>query len=824
MRLRACRVALDSRFEGHAGTPRRTVTDIPSTFHVAAPPRPGDDRTTTQRIEDELARRVYRVVTVVDAIAIVVYLLMFAWRAQWPICAVIAAQLLPLALALRLARRRRRHVLALLVILWPSFVADALLAWAQGGAGSVAAWWLIVPPTVLIQAGALRSAVAMIAVAATELIACHALRQAGLLPLFILQPPPGALQVAIAVFCSMGSVVATVWMGVRWRRELLQELDALRTSAEEATRVKSRFIANMSHEIRTPLNGIVGAAELLRLSTLDAAQMQAAQIIDHSAHALLSVVNDVLDFSKLEAGRVELERIELDPCATAYDTAETFGGQAHARGVELWAHAAGDVPATIHSDPVRLRQILHNLVSNALKFTEHGEIRIEVSLLPAVAGGRAQLRYTVRDTGIGLDVAQQARLFHAFTQADVSTTRRFGGTGLGLAICRDLTQLLGGRLELDSAPGVGSTFSLLLPLPQADLPLAGAAPPWRDGVDDNGFADTAAPRHGGARPALLLCAASPALRDDLRDWAGRAGYVATATATGTPDDWIACARAIDAVAIVADDEALRASGLSRGAWAGRLHQGGLAGVLLLGVSVPVAAVPVGLVPLYKPARPQRLAAAVHEALRVRRDAAGSETGDSTAAAAPGARASPDPATAPTGRAAALPIDPPSARPVDAFGAAPPPVGDAAGALRAKVLLVEDNPVNQAVATALLGQLRIASVIAPDGSIALEMLMDDGDAYAAVLMDCQMPVLDGFAATRAWREHEGHVGRRRLPVIAMTANSVAEAGAACMAAGMDDFVAKPFTLNQLERVLERWIHAPSTQPLVDQRSPEPSRTA
>ena len=732
-------------------TPPVTSSSLPASD--AAPAPPGDSRTVSQRIEGEFARRVLRIALPIDAAAVALYTALFGVRELWPQVAIVGWQAAPLAWAWRLAREGR-HARALQFVMWPSWVVNAALAAAEGGIGGTSAWWLLVQPVVLIQAGALASGLTMTGLTLVELGVVFALRASGVLPVLLPQPALGAAQVVLTVFGAMTLVATAVWMGVRWRRELLLELDALRARAEEATRVKSRFIANISHEIRTPLNGIVGAAELLRLTPLDAGQARAAQIVDHSAQALLAVVNDVLDFSKLEAGRVELERIPLDPAALLYDVAETFGGQAQARGVELWAHASADVPAQIHSDPVRLRQILHNLASNALKFTEAGEIRIELSVRPAPSpDALALLRFAVQDTGIGLDASQRARLFRAFTQADISTTRRFGGTGLGLVICRELTQLLGGHLELDSTPGIGSTFALLLPLP-AQRP-TGAFP-----------APTAAAER--ARPAVLVCAASPAFADDVREWASRGGPAGAAPAAGWPDDWIAQARAAGADALVFDDAVLAGAGVARDAWAERLREAGLAGVLIVELAVPVAGVPAGLVPLYKPARPQRLEAALREARRLR------------TATAP-------PAAAPDSAATGSPGDPP---------------GEPAPARR--VLLVEDNAVNQAVATALLGRLGIVAEVAPDGSVALEMLDADADGYAAVLMDCQMPVLDGFAATRAWRERERRAGRARLPVIAMTANSLAEAGAACTAAGMDDFVAKPFTLQDLQAVLARWM--------------------
>ncbi|HEX4511541.1 MAG TPA: ATP-binding protein [Burkholderiaceae bacterium] len=732
----------------------------PASVFDLAPPPAGAEPSTAQRIENELARRIFRVVAVADFVLLSLYFALCGVRAHWIMAGALAAQFLPLAWALAIEAPRGRHARALRIVFWPLFAMMSALAVAEGGLLGTTAWWLVLPPVALIQAGATRSGLAMTIIGAGELLASHELHAAGILPTLD-DRLLGPLQMPLAVVGATFTVAGLVWIGVRWRRELLLALDALRADAEEATRVKTRFIANMSHEIRTPLNGIVGAADLLRLSGLDAAQQQATQIIDHSAQALLAVVNDVLDFAKIEAGRVELEHIGLDPAALAYDTAETFAGQAHARGVELWAHASLAVPALIHSDPVRMRQILHNLVSNAMKFTEAGEIRIAVDLVagtPAVAGDPSvpELRFAVRDTGIGLDAQQKARLFQAFMQGDLSTTRRFGGTGLGLVICRELAHLMGGRLELESEPGVGSTFSFILPLPH----LAREALP-----------STHDERPRIPRATLVVCCTSPTLVRDLQDWAERADYRVEATTHGTPDDWLALARGIDSDTLLVDDDALRAAGLSRGTWGARMREAGMKGVLLLGVSVPVVSVPDGLVPLYKPARPLRLEGALREAQRgyaPRRDA----------------MQAPSPVRV-------------EATSVDHIVAAP----------RATVLLVEDNPVNQAVARALLAQLRVEAVVAEDGGVALRLLESSADDYAVVLMDCHMPVVDGFEATRAWRRRENSQGRRRLPVIAMTANSIADAGAECSAAGMDDFLSKPFSLGELERVLERWLDEP-----------------
>ncbi len=697
-------------------------------------------------------------------------------------------------------KRTGQHLRALEIVLWPAFVMLCALTIAQGGERGTAVWWLMTVPVAMLLGGGVGSGVAMLGLMIIELVLCHWLVETVQLPIFI-DRPLGSGQMILAIVGSLGCVGLLLTMTVRWRREVLHQLDRSLSAAEEAMQVKSRFIANMSHEIRTPLNGIVGAGELMRLSALDAGQKQAVQILDHSTRALLSVVNDVLDFSKLEAGQVELEKVEFDARALAHDAVEMFAAQADARGIELWAFSEQEVPERLASDPVRLSQVLHNLLANAVKFTEHGEVRLRLSVEPDAARPGGWLRFAVHDTGIGLSETQRARLFQAFAQADISTTRRYGGTGLGLAISRELATLLGGHIDVQSAVGRGSVFTLKLPLGAPKRSSSGASAVSHP-------ADASPPSTSAASPARIgLYCHSQALRDDLCRWLDALGDPCVAQHLESLDA-LRAAHLAGAQVIVADDHALRAAGLARSSWAGRVQEAGLGCVLLLGVSVPADAVPAQMVPLYKPVRPQALAAALREARRqsvmVHPQALempiGAKARRSDMSSSPAAK-----------EKYALDEDRPSAHASGPVGWRAPSRASTQttthDALPPCVLVVEDNAVNRVIAQALLEQLGIRADTAEDGVDALARLHAPGQDFAAVLMDCHMPELDGLEATRRWRSTEQLQGRPHLPIIAMTANAPDEAAPACAEAGMDDFIAKPFALGDLQDVLGRWLVMP-----------------
>ena len=544
---------------------------------------------------------------------------------------------------------------------------------------------------------------------------------------------------------------ATLWDGVMTDVTAIKvaesAAEAAAEAAEAASVAKSDFLANMSHEIRTPLNGVVGMAELLAATPLSAQQARYVDVIRSSSDALLSLINDILDFSKIEAGKVELEEADFDLHRTVEEVATLLAPKAAAKGLELACDVDPAVAPHVRGDGGHLRQVVTNLVSNAIKFTAQGEVLVRVTVdEPAGAAGDAGpvvLRFAVTDTGIGIPPEGIDRLFKVFSQVDASTTRRFGGTGLGLAISKQLVELMGGRIGVQSEPGKGSTFWFTVPLRR---PTAAPAAP-----------------HSLSGRRVLVAEPNPTqrriLQNQLTAWGARVSAVASGRAAVDLARAEAAAGQPFAVAVVDAD----LPDLAGAALVAAVRDGGAARdlplILTCGVRAridPADAAAHGFAAgLPKPVRQSHLFDAVIAAVV----------------------ALPPVASAVT-LAAATAVD---ARPN-------------------RILLVEDVEVNQFIATEMLARGGYTADVASNGREAVEAVARR--PYDLVLMDCQMPEMSGFEAAAAIRRREQQVGQGgRVPIIALTANALAGDRERCLAAGMDDYLTKPLSPTDLLRVVQ-----------------------
>jgi PAS domain S-box-containing protein len=558
-----------------------------------------------------------------------------------------------------------------------------------------------------------------------------------------------------------GSKVYIRWTMHPWRRTgrsvdgvvvVVQNIDVLvraREAAREASRLKSEFLANMSHEIRTPLNGVMGMTRLLIDTRLDREQREYVEMIRDSGRALLDLINDILDFSKIEAGRLELESIEFDPAVMVEDAVIPFAERAASKGLELAVAVAPDVPRALVGDPGRLAQILNNLLANAIKFTERGEVVARASLAEEWEE-EVVVSLSVTDTGIGIPAEALPRLFQPFSQADSSTTRRYGGTGLGLAICKRLADLMRGGIGVESAPAGGSTFWVTARLKRPAEGRPATAPPALDGR----LALVAAPNQTvRGLLARQLEATGMVVRTaaDLR------------SARGTLED-----ESSDDIDLVVVDAAL--AGLDLPVFVREVRERSrVARVVLLapiGARVGTGGVDAPDAVLTKPVRPSLLEQRLIALL---------------------AGETPVTVAEPAGRHA-----------VEVDAHAP------------LVLVVEDNDINRAVAVRTLERLGYRAAAARNGAEALEKFAPG--TYAAVLMDCQMPVMDGYQATTRLRAAEA--GHRPTPILAMTASAMAGDRERCLAAGMDDYIPKPIAFEDLAAALRRWVPADGAAPGAD----------
>ena len=569
------------------------------------------------------------------------------------------------------------------------------------------------------------------------------------------------IQIAVAPLLDdanqcIGSIA--VARDVTQRKRSEEALRLAREAAEAASHAKSSFLARMSHEIRTPMNGVLGMTELLLETGLTHTQRKYAETVQRSGKNLLGIINDLLDFSKIEAGKLELENVDMDLRRTLEDIVELLAERAHVKGLDLACSIPPDLVTHVRGDPLRLGQILTNLVGNAIKFTEHGSVVIRVAGVEETAKN-VTMRFEVSDTGVGVSLEAQSRIFKEFSQADGSTTRKHGGSGLGLAISKQLVEMMGGNIHVESALGAGSTFSFTSSFEKQET---------------QSHEDSRTVPMGMLTGARALIVESTAINRGILH-AQMSNWGMTNRVAATP------AQAIDMLAQAA----------ARGA------------------PYDIAIIDVGLpgMDALELARSIRSSAAIAKVRLVMLSRRQVDIRNARVAGIDACLAKPV-------RQSVLYeclVNVMAGQPQEAAAAKAvyEPVNVVPGGMRGNILLVEDNLINQQVALGMLQSQGYSVTVANNGREALAAHAQD--AFDLILMDCHMPEMDGFEATREIRGRELSSIGKRVPVIAVTANAMAQDREECLKAGMDDHLSKPFSMLTLQDMLHRWMpQAAATQ--------------